>query len=162
MHSKTSLTILFLHLKKLYNYGKKHNFNIYGSLVSSQPMICSQVNKPRHMTHEQLVLIGNQMIHTCNHYYLNYDINNSLWCDEMSKFSYLPADKTWHRFNNAWQMKCCHLFHHRVVRKSKCSGGITEFVRIQVHVSIDHSLNQLYMCTLLVLENFHIYLHLGV
>ena len=25
------------------------------------------VNKPRHMTHEQLVLIGNQMIHTCNH-----------------------------------------------------------------------------------------------
>ena len=50
--------------------------------------------------------------------------------------------KTWHHFNNAWQTKRCFLHYHRVVHKSKRSGRITKFVRVQV--SMNHSLNWLY------------------
>ena len=146
MHNKTSLKQYYFYTwKSFVTMEKKHNVNISRSLVSSEPLICSQVNKPSHMTHVQFVLFGNQMIHTCNRY-LNYDMNNSLWCDEVSKFHYLPVDKTWHHFNNAWQMKCRHSCHRRVVHKSKRSGGITEFVHIQASTSTDHtcSLNRLY------------------
>ena len=69
-------------------------------------------------------------------------MNNSFGCDEVSKFSYLSKEKTWHLFNNALQTKCCYLRHRWAVHKSKGFGGVTEFVCIQV--SINHSLNLLF------------------
>ena len=65
--------------------------------------------------------------------------------------------KTWYRFNNAWQTNCLYSHHCQVIRKSKRSGSITEFVRIQV--SINHSLNWLYTA---LLANMRILIwHLG-